>query len=34
MKIILAEDDPVSRERLCNMLFILGHDVHAFENGR
>ena len=34
MKIIVAEDDPVTRERLCNTLFILGHDVRAFENGR
>ena len=33
MKIIVAEDDPVTRERLCNTLFILGHDVRAFENG-
>ena len=34
MKIIVAEDDPVTRERLCNTLFILGHDVRAFENGK
>lgn len=34
MKIIVAEDDPVTRERLCNTLFILGHDARAFEDGR
>jgi sigma-B regulation protein RsbU (phosphoserine phosphatase) len=33
MKIIIAEDDPVSRERLSNTLFVLGHEVQAFPNG-
>ena len=34
MKIIVAEDDAVSRERLRNSLFTLGHEVQAFTNGR
>ncbi|MEI6352200.1 MAG: response regulator [Verrucomicrobiota bacterium] len=34
MKIIVAEDDAVSRERLCNSLFVLGHEVQAYTNGR
>ena len=34
MKIIVAEDDPVSSERLCNTLTSLGHQVQAFANGK
>ncbi len=34
MKIIVAEDDLVSRERLTHALSRLGHEVHAFVNGR
>lgn len=33
MKIIIAEDDPVSRERLIMTLSKLGHEVKAFSNG-
>jgi len=33
MKIIVAEDDPVSRERLTHSLCRLGHEVSAFGNG-
>ena len=33
MKIIVAEDDPVSRERLKSTLSKLGHEVQAFPNG-
>lgn len=33
MKIIVAEDDPVSRERLTSALSRLGHEVQAFPNG-
>ena len=34
MRIIVAEDDAVSRDRICNALFVLGHDVQAYPNGR
>ena len=34
MKIIVAEDDPVSRERLTHSLCKLGHEVQAYNNGR
>jgi len=33
MKIIVAEDDPVSRERLKSTLSKLGHEVEAFAHG-
>lgn len=34
MKILVAEDDPVSSQRLCATLQNLGHSVSAFTNGR
>lgn len=34
MNIIVAEDDPVVRERLANALRTMHYEVRAFENGR